>query len=195
MAPRDPLTEQHYLKWGSTSPRYSIFNKLGGNTFFAYFIIPKALETFEEIRLIWSFHFIWLSKTTPRYFTHIFCSIASPDILKCACISSPLSLSSSFLLVPIIIDVVLVTFKVSLFPCSHFLRFSSSVFMDCVISSILLEAYAKLVSSAYIVTFELWSESDMSLMNNRNNRGPKQDPCGTPQLIFWKFEDMPLTIS
>ena len=90
-------------------------------------------------------------------------------------------------LVPIMvvdIDVVLVTFKVSLFPYIHFLRFSSSVFMDFVISSILLDAYAQLVSSAYMVTLESCSESGMSLMNNRNNRGPRQDPCSTPHLIF-----------
>ena len=98
VAPHDPLTEQHYLKWGSTNLKYSIFNKLSDNTFFAYFIFPISLETFEEIRLIWSFHFIWLSKITPRYFTDVFCSIAPPDILKRACISSPLLPSCSFLL-------------------------------------------------------------------------------------------------
>ena len=40
-------------------------------------------------------------------------------------------------------------------------------------SSILLEAHAKLVSSVYMVTFELGSKSGMLLINNRNNRGPR----------------------
>ena len=60
-----------------------------------------------------------------------------------------------FPVVPIVIEVVFATFKGSLFPRSHSLRYSSSAFMDKVISSILLEVYAKLVSSAYMVTFEL----------------------------------------
>ena len=92
VTPHEPQTEQEYLKLGSTSPKYNIFNKLVGNTFLAHFIIPIALETFEETRRIWSFYFISLSKITPKYFTDVFCSVSSPDILKCACISSPLSL-------------------------------------------------------------------------------------------------------
>ena len=55
---------------------------------------------------------------------------------------------------PIIIDVVFATFTVSLFQCSHFLMVSSSAFMDFDISSLLMEAYTKLVSSAYMVNFE-----------------------------------------
>ena len=56
--------------------------------------------------------------------------------------------------VPIIIDVVFAIFQVSLLPCSHFIRFSKSLFMEFVLSSILLKSYAELVSSAKMVTFE-----------------------------------------
>ena len=55
---------------------------------------------------------------------------------------------------PIVIDVVFAAFKDGLFRCSHFLSFSSSAFNDFVISSMLLETYAKLVSSAYMLTLE-----------------------------------------
>ena len=40
------------------------------------------------------------------------------------------------------------------------------------------------MSSAYRDGVEYFKESGISFMYNRNNKGPKIDPCGTPHFIF-----------
>ena len=62
---------------------------------------------------------------------------------------------------------------------------------DCKIvqSLSLLISRQSLVSSAYSDILVLGSNpSDISLINNRNNKGPKIEPCGTPEFTGLKAE-------
>jgi len=45
------------------------------------------------------------------------------------------------------------------------------------------------VSSANNLIEALGTEFEISFTYNRNNKGPKTDPCGTPQDIFPKSEE------
>ena len=60
-------------------------------------------------------------------------------------------------------------------------KFKSSDNCDSIIS-MLLPARYNTVSSAYLVMFEFPRTSTISFAKNIDNKGPKMNPCGTPQV-------------
>ena len=91
----------------------------------------------------------------------------------------------NFCRVPIIIYSVLSTFKVNLLATIHWwILFKSEFKMACKLL-ILSEHAVKFVSSAYISALECLRQFGRSLTYKRNNNGPRFEPCGTPQRIFF----------
>ena len=84
-------------------------------------------------------------------------------------------------LVPVNRHLVLSTFRLSRLESSHCFRLLRSWVRDENSSSVLLEANVRLVSSAYILTSESRLQFGRSLMYNRNRRGQRIEPWGTPQ--------------
>ena len=58
---------------------------------------------------------------------------------------------------------------------------------------VLLALKVKVVSSAYIVVFDLSKQFGKSLMNIRNNSGPNIEHCGTPHLTDTFCDRWPFT--
>ena len=111
---------------------------------------------------------VWTLTVFPRIyipsdFTEETCSIATLSIRSSSVSDRVLNLC----LEPINVNSVFVALKVSLLDRSHLLSFSKS--WD-VMS----------VSSAYILGMLNWRQLDKSLIQIRNNRGPRIIPCGTP---------------
>ena len=75
-------------------------------------------------------------------------------------------------------------FRDNLFASSHLTRFSSSLFITSLISAIFSPVKNKLLSSANNIKNADFVDAGMSLIYNRNNRGPNMDPWGTPHLIL-----------
>ena len=75
-------------------------------------------------------------------------------------------------------------------PYKALCKFLSTTVFDKFISYIV-------VSSAYISTLESFSctYNGKSLINNRNNSGPRMDPCATPQVVICLSEIKPLTLT
>ena len=88
----------------------------------------------------------------------------------------------SLCLDPINMNSVLVIFRVSLFVLSQLWTFFKSSFKLVWILWILLLAYVRWVSSAYIRDSQFDRQLGRSLIYDRNNNGPKIVPSGTPQL-------------
>ena len=87
----------------------------------------------------------------------------------------------SLCLEPIRRNSVFVIFKVSLLAAGHTRILSKSRLIQLFISSTSLPAKVILVSSAYILGWECWRQLGKSFIYNRNRRGPRIVPCGTPQ--------------
>ena len=75
---------------------------------------------------------------------------------------------------------VLATFKLSLWAISQFLRFSKSEFTTFSTSVIESPEAVRFVSSANSQGFVILRHSGRSLMYNKNNSGPRIEPCGAP---------------
>ena len=74
-------------------------------------------------------------------------------------------------------------FKVNLFAVNQFVR-SVMIVLPVEITSSIEFVWKKIVvSSAKSLTLPLVQHLGKSLMNNRKNRGPRTDPCGTPHDI------------
>ena len=93
---------------------------------------------------------------------------------------------------PINMNSLLVIFRVSLFALSQLWTFSKSSVRLAWILWILLLAYVRWVSSAYPRGSQFERQLGRSLINNRNNNGPKIVPRGTPQLKEQLLERRPL---
>ena len=74
-------------------------------------------------------------------------------------------------------------FKVSLFAINHLFICSMMTWPLLEISSAFLALNNTLVSSANILVLPEGQQFGMSLMYIRNNRGPRTDPWGTPQVM------------
>ena len=55
VAPQQSHTEQQIAEWGSTIAAYNVFTEAIGRMFSTHFRKPMALETLEDIVLIFSF--------------------------------------------------------------------------------------------------------------------------------------------
>ena len=107
--------------------------------------------------------------------------LGNSKIINCKCWGNCYSVLS-LCLDPININSVLVIFRVSLFVLSQLWTFSKSSFKLVWILWILLLAYVRWVSSAYIRDSQFDRQLGRSLIYDRNNNGPKIVPSGTPQL-------------
>ena len=93
--------------------------------FLEYLVISIARATFEATASTWFFQLSLYSIWAPKYFNRRnFAQLAPPIHKFCHVIC----------LVPMCIDVVLVTFNNSLLPCRHSSRFSSSEFITLTMS-------------------------------------------------------------
>ena len=77
----------------------------------------------------------------------------------------------------------LLTFKDNLLHASHSTIFSSSRLACAMRSFTLFPEQTRLVSSAKSEVVKKFETLAISLIYNKNNNGPKMDPCGTPHLI------------
>ena len=57
-----------------------------------------------------------------------------------------------------------------------------SLFSPSSISTMLLLLKYMVVSSANILILQLFTHSGRSLVYTRNNKGPRAEPCGTPEV-------------
>ena len=79
-------------------------------------------------------------------------------------------------------------FNVSFLAASQTVNFASSVLRIPITSSICLPSMKTLVSSANRIENNLSDTLGRSLMQIKKNSGPKTDPCGTPQVIFFEVD-------
>ena len=79
-------------------------------------------------------------------------------------------------------------FNDNLFAASQITILFNSSFTLCVSSFKFFPDTSELVSSANNIENMIEDTLAISLMYKRNNRGPRTDPCGTPQEIFWKSD-------
>ncbi len=87
---------------------------------------------------------------------------------------------------------VLTTFKLSLLAINKFLRFSKSEFTANSTSFIESPEAVRFASSANSRGLVILRHSGKSLMYNKNNNGPKIEPCGTPHLTRCSDETNPI---
>jgi len=73
--------------------------------------------------------------------------------------------------------------RLSLLAINHLFSTSIEEFALSFSSDKVVHDMNRLVSSANSLTFSLDTALPMSLAYSRNNRGPKADPCGTPELL------------
>ena len=104
-------------------------------------------------------------------------SIEFPSRHMCGCLGN----WEILCLVPVNRQLVLRTLRLRRLEPSHCFRLLRSWVRDENSPSGILEAYTRLVSSAYILTSDRRLQFGSSLMYNRNSRGPRNDPSGTPQ--------------
>ena len=72
--------------------------------------------------------------------------------------------------------------RMSSFPLNHSAnKFKSSDNCDSIISVLLLATY-NTMASTYLVMREFLRTSTISFAKIMNNKGPKMDPCGKPQV-------------
>ena len=83
------------------------------------------------------------------------------------------------------IKFVLAKFSDNLFIANHTLSLSNSLFIVKHRFKILFPDANKLVSSANRTNFKISETFFISLMYVINNKGPRIEPCGTPQKKLW----------
>ena len=88
---------------------------------------------------------------------------------------------------------VLFIFTDSLFEVNQFVTFISSTLSRLVNSSIFDPEIKIFVSSANKINFKTEDEYIKSLMNTKNNRGPRVDPWGTPWVMGARVETQSFT--
>ena len=88
-------------------------------------------------------------------------------------------------------NLVFITWSVSLFEANQVAAFPSSSFVLLNRSLKLGPEDRKVVSSANSNVNRL-DAAGRSFMKRRNNKGPSTEPCGTPHVIVWLLELTPL---
>ena len=91
-----------------------------------------------------------------------------------------------------IISWVFDTLRDSLLASSHSVTFTNSLLTDEIKSSTLFPDINTFVSSANSIGNKIFDTVSMSLMYNKNKRGPKNYPWGTPQVMFIGLESASL---
>ena len=82
-----------------------------------------------------------------------------------------------------------ITFVLATFSCrplskSHLLAESSAWFSAAVMSAVVWAATNREVSSANSTVTTLWRHDGRLFTNNVKRRGPRTDPCGTPEITI-----------
>ena len=150
----------------------------------AFASIPTDRDNFAIKLLMWNLNDKYLSRVIPEYFTKLtFFMLILASFVK----SLELFLRCFSFIGSIIITFNLDKFNVNLLAINHLLIFVTSVLiLVCKVFNF-LSFNTRLVSSANSLGFvdEMLA---ISLMYKVKRKGPKTEPCGTPQLIFCLHE-------
>ena len=148
--------------------------------------MPTERPSFLHSSLMWNFQESLSSIKSPRYLilrvSWIFTLLRVNTTLFCNFMPGGRKMINS----------VLLTLRESLFARSQSYNNYNSLFMVFLITSGSLWEKSRLVSSAKWWTIHFLSALCMSLMYIRKSRGPRIDPCGTPQFISRYFDSKPL---
>ena len=145
----------------------------------------RAASTFATLPMtseMWASYESVSSTWTPGHLQLLTLSTECPSRDMCGSLGS----KEIFCLVPVNRHLVLRTLRLRWLEPSHCFRLPKSWVRDENNFEQLirvLEANVILVSSAYILTSDRRLQLGRSLMHNRNSRGPKIEPWGTPQLM------------
>ena len=135
------------------------------------------VQVFFDNSAMWAFQLSWLSKIIPRYFILY-------DSNRVVLLSFRVIRSWHFSLRDWnIMNSVLLTFKDNLLAHNHSYKRFKSLFMDFRKVLRFLQEYKRLVSSAKWYVVEYFNALFISFIYIKNSRGPRIDPCGTPQLV------------
>ena len=157
-------------------------------TIIYFFLSFRNIYSLDDNRLdsslIWSVRFNSLSVTTPRYFALRTWGIFTPSI-------SIFNEYKEVFLPDINITWHLSILTERLFILNHFTD-SSTLFCNNVSTSAMDVPFTcTILSSANILHVAFERHEGKSLLNNRNNKGPRTDPCGTPVFISLGDDNWP----
>ena len=145
--------------------------------------MPTDLDIFRAITSTWYLNVRCLSKIIPKSLILFVSSIvADPILILVKCYISLYEKIISFSLSALI---------QRRFDISQLLTLLSSWFNVNSRAFSSVNEVDRVLSSANSINLNKEDEFDISFINNRNNYGPRTDPCGTPWLIEEEEEVIP----
>ena len=174
--------------------QYNEYNILSGTYCLSLFITPMLHEIVLVILSIWYFHIKFSSIVSPRNFVFFTRSSSVPSkITDVFAISDSSLVSTLFWLHAVIFGVtstikfVLLAMTKSLFATNQMLTSSYSLLIKLIWLAISLWEYKIVVSSTNKIKSRTSEILVISLMWRTKSKRPKIEPCGTPQIIFFKL--------